>query len=345
MSKAREPVSSETSSGEEKTHDSSSEEIESEPEQIRKSSAPPAAARKPQTPSAIMPAPSAKGKDKATVASASASASRSTRKRAVQDVNGTEATGNKKSKKSKKAEPEASEKKQLFQRIWSEADEIAILNGMLQFRAEKKSEPSDNFDVFFELIKKNLHFDATRAQLKDKIYRLKKKYTNKGKGNEGKGTTFTSRHEQEAYDLSEKVWGTENENEVQKTSGSGAKKANANGSGAENENPNGSEAEKENANGNGADKENRVEEANNIKDSLASERRSVGMRERLVSGLGDVRAVGDVVLREGEMGTKDDEEELKKLESEEIEVYARLFELKTQKAKLLHRMMKSSRGH
>ncbi|CAA0839126.1 DNA-binding storekeeper protein-related transcriptional regulator [Striga hermonthica] len=185
MSKAREPVSSETSSGEEKTHDSSSEEIDSEPEQIRKSSAPPAAARKPQTPSAIMPAPSAKGKDKATAASASASASRSTRKRAVQEDNGTEATGKKKSKNSKKAEPEA-EKKQLFQRIWSEADEIAILNGMLQFRAEKKSDPRDNFDEFFELIKKNLHFDATRAQLKDKIFRLKKKYTNhKHKGNEG----------------------------------------------------------------------------------------------------------------------------------------------------------------
>ncbi|CAA0839127.1 DNA-binding storekeeper protein-related transcriptional regulator [Striga hermonthica] len=261
-------------------------------------------------------------------------------KRAVQEDNGTEPTGKKKSKNIKKAEP-ASEKKQPFQRIWSEADEIAILNGMLQFRAEKKSDPRDNFDAFFELIKKNLHFDATRAQLKDKIFRLKKKYTNnKHKGNEGKGTTFTSRHEQEAYDLSEKVWGTEKD-EVQKTSGSGAKKENANGSRAENENPNGSGAEKENANGSGAEKDNRVEKANNIKDSLASERRSVGIWERrLLSGLGDVRAVGDVMLREGEMGTKDDEEELKKLESEETEVYARLFELKTQKAKLLQKMMK-----
>ncbi|GER35395.1 DNA-binding storekeeper protein-relatedtranscriptional regulator, partial [Striga asiatica] len=117
MSKARELVSSETSSGEEQTDDSSSEEIESEPEPIRKSSAPPAAARKPQTPSLDGPLPAA----------------RSTRKRAVEEGKVTEPTVTKKSKNSKKAEPETSEKKQLFQRIWSEADEIAILNGILQF--------------------------------------------------------------------------------------------------------------------------------------------------------------------------------------------------------------------
>ncbi|GER51227.1 DNA-binding storekeeper protein-relatedtranscriptional regulator [Striga asiatica] len=200
MSKSREPenpVSSETSSGEEENDDSSSEEIESEPELIRKSSAPPAAA--------------------------SASPARSTRKRAVVEVKGTEPTVTKKSNNSKKAKPEASEKKQLFQRIWSESDEIALLNGIMQFRAEKKCDPHDNMDSFHDFIKKNLHFDVTRTQLRDKMSKMKKKYTNnKRKEQEDKGRTFTSQHEQEAYDLSEKVWGAEKENGVEKANGSGA---------------------------------------------------------------------------------------------------------------------------
>ncbi|GER31478.1 rRNA 2'-O-methyltransferase fibrillarin [Striga asiatica] len=170
------------------------------------------------------------------------------------------------------------------------------------------------------------------AQLSDKISYLKKYRNNKRKENEGKGRTFTSQHEQEAYDLSEKMCGAEKENMVEK----------ANGSGAEEENGVGK------ANGSGAEKENGVEKANrsgvdtnNIKDSVASERRIVRMRERLLSDLGNVPAVGDLMLKEGEMGVKEDEEALKKLESEETEMYVRHFEVKTHQAKLLLQMMKS----
>ncbi|GER27885.1 DNA-binding storekeeper protein-relatedtranscriptional regulator [Striga asiatica] len=302
MSRSREPekpVSSETTSGEEENVDSSSEDIESEPESIQKSSAPPAAARKSQTRSATNPVPTdedsgsesesesesntrkksqSKGKDKAIAASASPA--RSTRKRAVEEVNGTEPTVTKKSKNSKKAEPEASEKKQFFQRIWSEADEIALLNGIMQFRAENKSDPHYDMDAFYEFIKKDLHFDVTRSQLRDKMSKMKKKYTNNK--SKGKGRTFTSQHEQEAFDLSEKVWGTEKENGVEKANGSGA-------------------------------------DTNNI------ERRYE---------LGD-----NVPVEEEEI-----DKALKKLEIEEMEVYVRLFEVKTEKAKLLLKIMKS-RGH
>ncbi|GER49317.1 DNA-binding storekeeper protein-relatedtranscriptional regulator [Striga asiatica] len=278
--KAREPISSGTSSGEEETDDSSSEEIGSEPEQIRKTSPPPAAA--------------------------SASAARSTRKRAVEEVKGTEPAVTKKSKKSKKAEPE----KQLFLRIWSEADQITILNGIMQFRAQKKSDLNENFDAFFEFIKKNLQIEATRAQLRDKISRMKKKYTNnKRKEHDGKGRTFTSQHEREAYDLSEKVWG----------------------------------AEKENGNESGAEKENMVEKGNGSgAETVGSARRFVWMRKSLLRGLGDVPAVED---KEGQMGNKEDDGALENLEIEEMKVYLRLFELKAEKAKLFVQTMIKSRGH
>ncbi|GER49228.1 DNA-binding storekeeper protein-relatedtranscriptional regulator [Striga asiatica] len=303
--KAREPV--------EETDDSSSEDIGSEPEQIRKTSPPPAAA--------------------------SASAARSRRKRAVEEDKGTEPAVTKKSKKSKKAEPE---KKQPFQRIWSEADEITILNGILQFRAQKKSDLNENFDAFFEFIKKNLQIEATRSQLRDKISRMKKKYTNnKRKEHDGKGRTFTSQHEREAYDLSEKVWGAEKEN----GNGSGSEKENPNGSGAEKEHGIGSGSEKENPNGSGAEKENAAGEKENMVEKgngSGSERRFVWMSESLLRGSGDVPAVED---KEGEMGNKEDDEALENLEIEEMKVYLRLFELKAEKAKLFVQTMIKSRGH
>ncbi|GER49269.1 DNA-binding storekeeper protein-relatedtranscriptional regulator [Striga asiatica] len=340
MSKSREPekpVSSETSSGEEETDDSSSEEIESEPEPIRKSSPPPAAARKPHTPSGAKPDPP-DDKDKAVAASASRV--RSTRKRAVEEVKGTEPTVTKKSKNSKEAEPEASEKKPLFQRIWSESDEIALLNGIMKFRAEKKSDPYDNIDAFLAFIKKDLHIDVTKTQMRKKISRMKEKYrNNKRKEQEGKRRAFTSQHEQEAYDLSEKVWGAEKEN----GNGSGAgEKENmvekGNGSGA---------GEKENmvekGNGSGAgEKENMVEKGNGSgAETVGSERRFVWMRKSLLRGLGDVPAVED---KEGQMGNKEDDEALKNLEIEEMKMYLRHFELKAQKAKLFVQMMIKSRG-
>ncbi|CAA0839084.1 DNA-binding storekeeper protein-related transcriptional regulator [Striga hermonthica] len=316
MSKAREPVSSETSSYD----DSSSE---SETEQIRKSSAPPASARKPQTPSATKPAQpdedsgsgsesesesdiktskqtKATGKDKA--AAASASPARSTKKRAVEELKGTETTVTKKQKNSKKAEPEASQKKKMFQRIWSDADEIAVLKGIMQFRAEKKSDPYGNFDTFFEFIKKKLHIDVTKKQLRDKMFRMKKKYTNnKSKEEEGKGRTFASQHEEEAYDLSNKVWGAEKDNWVEKADGSGDEK----------------EEGVEKGSGSGAD-------TNNIKEGAEKEE---GVKKANDSG--------------ADINNIEDEEALKKLEIEEMEVYMRHFEVKVEQAKLLLQVMKS----
>ncbi|GER49323.1 DNA-binding storekeeper protein-relatedtranscriptional regulator, partial [Striga asiatica] len=317
MAKAREPVSSGTSSGEEETENSSSEEIGSEPEQIRKTSPPPAAAKKPHTPSAIIPAQDSESESDRKASKKSkpkkSRARSKARKRAVEEVKGTEPTVTMKSKKSKKAEPE---KKQPFQRIWSEADQITILNKILQFRAEKNSDLNENFDAFFEFIKKNLQIEATRAQLRDKISRMKKKYTNnKRKEHDGKGRTFTSQHEREAYDLSEKVWGAEKEN----ANGSGAEKENGNGSGSEKENPNGSGAEKENPNGSGTEKENAAGEKENMveKGNGSGSERFVWMSESLLRGSGDVPAVED---KEGKMGNKEDDEALENLEIEEMKV-------------------------
>ncbi|KAL6989096.1 hypothetical protein U1Q18_014847 [Sarracenia purpurea var. burkii] len=101
-------------------------------------------------------------------------------------------------------------KKQLFQRLWSEDDEIAILKGMIEYTAKKGADPVADMNAFHDFIKKSLHVDVSKTQLSDKVRRLKKKYENNAsKGKEGEDRTFTKPHEQKAYELSKKVWGGE----------------------------------------------------------------------------------------------------------------------------------------
>lgn len=101
-------------------------------------------------------------------------------------------------------------KKQLFQRLWSEEDEIVILKGMTEYAAKKGAEPMADISAFHEFLKKSLHIDVSNAQLLDKVRRMKKKYENNvRKRKDGKDRTFSNPHEQNAYELSKKIWGDE----------------------------------------------------------------------------------------------------------------------------------------
>ncbi|GFS29838.1 hypothetical protein Acr_00g0008750 [Actinidia rufa] len=131
-------------------------------------------------------------------------------------------SGSKKNRESKRAKKKADDtdntakktgddaKKQLFQRLWSEDDEIVILNGMTKYAAEKGADPVADTNGFHDFIKKSLHVDVSKTQLSDKIRRLRKKYeNNSGKGQNGQDPSFSKPHEQKAYELSKKIWGNE----------------------------------------------------------------------------------------------------------------------------------------
>jgi len=113
--------------------------------------------------------------------------------------------------KSKESEPEKSEdsKKQLFQRLWTEEDEIALLQGIIDFIAEKGYDPSKDMNAFYDFIKRSLHFDVSMTQLKDKISRLRKKFENHVKGKKGESKIFSKPHDQKGFDLSKYIWGSE----------------------------------------------------------------------------------------------------------------------------------------
>ncbi|KAJ6724605.1 hypothetical protein OIU85_022515 [Salix viminalis] len=113
--------------------------------------------------------------------------------------------------KNKQSDPEKSEdsKKQLFQRLWTEDDEISLLQGMIDFVAENGVDPSKDTSAFLDFIKQSVHFDVSISQLKDKISRLKKKFENNVKGKKGENKVFSKLHDQKGFDLSKYIWGSE----------------------------------------------------------------------------------------------------------------------------------------
>ncbi|XWS10234.1 hypothetical protein CRYUN_Cryun39dG0057900 [Craigia yunnanensis] len=101
-------------------------------------------------------------------------------------------------------------KKQLFQRLFSEDDEIAVLKGMLDYLAEKGVDPFADTNAFHDFVRKSIHAGVSKAQLMFKIRRLRKRFENNaGKGKNGEDRTFSKPHEQKIFELSKKIWGKE----------------------------------------------------------------------------------------------------------------------------------------
>ncbi|KFK33325.1 hypothetical protein AALP_AA6G360700 [Arabis alpina] len=103
------------------------------------------------------------------------------------------------------------EAKLLFQRLFSESDEIALLQGILDFSA-KKGDYQKEMDAFVDYVKKLINFNANRSQLKTKIQRLKKKFANIVKNSLKKGKSedeivFSKDLDQKAFELSRQIWG------------------------------------------------------------------------------------------------------------------------------------------
>ncbi|EOA32182.1 hypothetical protein CARUB_v10015438mg [Capsella rubella] len=117
----------------------------------------------------------------------------------------------KKVKKVVSASPSGEEekKKSCFQRVWTDNDEIAVLQGLLDFRKDTGVSPYDNTNTVYQLVKKNISFDVSKVQFMEKLRSLKKKYENNlGKAaKNGDDPTFAKPHDRKAFELSKLAWG------------------------------------------------------------------------------------------------------------------------------------------
>ncbi|XP_075482578.1 STOREKEEPER protein-like [Primulina tabacum] len=92
-------------------------------------------------------------------------------------------------------------------RLWSDNDEVALLDGMVDF---KKSKNTDFGGAFYDTIKGKLQVDFSREQLRTKISRIKKRFLNAlKKGRNGLDPVFSKPHDVMVFELSKKIWGGE----------------------------------------------------------------------------------------------------------------------------------------
>lgn len=108
------------------------------------------------------------------------------------------------------------EKKQLFQRLWSEDNEIELIQGMINYVNEKGKDPVVDVNDFHEFVKKTLHVDVNNRQVITKVRRLKKKYKNNvaRAENQRKVRSFSNPHEKKMYELSKSLWGNDSNKNV-----------------------------------------------------------------------------------------------------------------------------------
>ncbi|XP_030553519.1 probable transcription factor At4g00390 [Rhodamnia argentea] len=94
----------------------------------------------------------------------------------------------------------------MFQRIWSDKDEIKLLQGMVEFLEEKKLRPMANVGAFKDFLhKKSVRFGflANESQIYNKMRKMKVKFTN---GCET-GRIWRKPHDQKVAELSHVLWG------------------------------------------------------------------------------------------------------------------------------------------
>lgn len=114
------------------------------------------------------------------------------------------------------------EKKAFFVgRIFSDEDEIILLNKLIEFKKDEHIDMSG----FFDYVKDSLHCSVNKSQLNNKIQRLEKKYKNNAKkGKNGNDPVISKPHELKSYLLSKEIWGNQaKSNGVPSTKGKVAK--------------------------------------------------------------------------------------------------------------------------
>uniref|UniRef100_A0A0E0EEY0 Glabrous enhancer-binding protein-like DBD domain-containing protein n=1 Tax=Oryza meridionalis TaxID=40149 RepID=A0A0E0EEY0_9ORYZ len=103
------------------------------------------------------------------------------------------------------------ERRPLFQRLWTEEDEIVILRGFAEFTAARGTAfASHQYDTdpFYEDMRGRLQLGFSKSQLVEKLRRLKRKYRNCVSRLRGSGSAFSFRspHEQAIFEIARNIW-------------------------------------------------------------------------------------------------------------------------------------------
>ncbi|CAN1245325.1 Probable transcription factor At5g28040 [Linum grandiflorum] len=103
--------------------------------------------------------------------------------------------------------PPMDKSRQLFQRLWTDEDEIELLQGFYEYSSQRGGGSHHDTALFYDQIRSKLQLDFNKNQLVEKLRRLKKKYRNVvSKIESGKDFSFKSSHDQVTFEISRKIW-------------------------------------------------------------------------------------------------------------------------------------------
>ncbi|KAK1373273.1 hypothetical protein POM88_029466 [Heracleum sosnowskyi] len=98
----------------------------------------------------------------------------------------------------------------LFARLFTEEDEIELLERMIKFKENNGGDSSFDIVAFHEFVQGFLSCSVTKSQVSAKIRRLKKRYVNYlNKGKDGEDLLISKPREFKLFEISKKIWGTE----------------------------------------------------------------------------------------------------------------------------------------
>ncbi|KAL9235106.1 hypothetical protein vseg_009899 [Gypsophila vaccaria] len=106
----------------------------------------------------------------------------------------------------------AADGRRLFQRLFTDEDEIELLQGFLDFTASRGGATASGHyhdtAAFYDQIKHKLQLDFNRSQLVEKLRRLKKKYRTivAKMSSSSKEFVFKSPHDHAIFLISDKIW-------------------------------------------------------------------------------------------------------------------------------------------
>ncbi|OAY82802.1 probable transcription factor At3g04930 [Ananas comosus] len=105
----------------------------------------------------------------------------------------------------------AEEARRLFQRLWTEEEELVILRGFSEFTTRRGTAfASHQYDTgpFYDEMRRQLPLDFSKSQLVEKLRRLKKKYLNcvARLRSAADSFAFRSPHEQALFEIARNIW-------------------------------------------------------------------------------------------------------------------------------------------
>ncbi|KAM7265330.1 hypothetical protein ACFE04_003013 [Oxalis oulophora] len=98
-----------------------------------------------------------------------------------------------------------------YRMIWNIKDEIALLEGMLNYYSTKEVDPTADREELYKYVKKLISVDITKQQMFRKVARFKEKFQNNMNTvrRTGKDPEFLKPHEKNVFKISKSIWGVD----------------------------------------------------------------------------------------------------------------------------------------